>query len=155
CKSLEDYLVGFDITCAVLQTKETLERAAYELAIDAAAENVWYLEVRFAPQRHANDVLDNLAVLRAVDAGLARAESDTKGKIRTAIIVCAMRNYHESIGWYYRRVRDVYRYSSAEELASHCSLEVARVAVEAKREGLTRVVGFDLAGPEDGYPPGK
>src|SRR5207253_3788717 len=36
--SLEDYLKGFDITLSGLQTEEALYRAAYELAIDAAAE---------------------------------------------------------------------------------------------------------------------
>ena len=46
CKSLEDYLVAFDVTLSVLQTEESLYRSAYELAIDAAAENVRYLEVR-------------------------------------------------------------------------------------------------------------
>ena len=50
CKSLVEYLTVFDITCAVLQTHETLERAAYEMGIDAANEGVRYLEVRFAPR---------------------------------------------------------------------------------------------------------
>src|SRR5207302_5136213 len=37
--SLEEYLKGFDITLSVLQTEDALYRTAYELAIDAAAEN--------------------------------------------------------------------------------------------------------------------
>src|SRR3989442_1115681 len=37
--SLEEYLKGFDITLSVLQTEDSLYRAAYELASDAAAEN--------------------------------------------------------------------------------------------------------------------
>ena len=49
CASLTDYLKAFDITCAVLQTEEALERAAFELAEDAAAENVLHLEVRYDP----------------------------------------------------------------------------------------------------------
>ncbi len=32
CKSLEDYLVAFDVTLSVLQTEEALYRSAYELA---------------------------------------------------------------------------------------------------------------------------
>src|SRR5688572_13523566 len=43
CKDLEDYLKAFDITCSVLQTEEALERTAFELAEDAAKENVWHL----------------------------------------------------------------------------------------------------------------
>ncbi|HYR56505.1 MAG TPA: adenosine deaminase, partial [Myxococcaceae bacterium] len=52
CKSLEDYLVAFDITLSVLQTEEALYRVAYELALDAAEENVRYLEVRYSPALH-------------------------------------------------------------------------------------------------------
>ena len=37
-RSLEEYLRGFDIVNLVLQTKEGLYRAAYELAEDAANE---------------------------------------------------------------------------------------------------------------------
>src|SRR4030095_9191659 len=50
--SLVRYLEAFDITLAVLQTSEALYRAAYELAEDAARENVRYLEVRYSPMLH-------------------------------------------------------------------------------------------------------
>ncbi|HEY1587043.1 MAG TPA: adenosine deaminase, partial [Polyangia bacterium] len=49
CRSLDDYLKAFDITLSVLQTEESLYRAAYELAEDCARENVRYLEVRYSP----------------------------------------------------------------------------------------------------------
>ena len=153
CQSLEEYLLPFDIICGVLQTRETLARAAYELAMDAAAENVWYLEVRFAPQRHIHDQLPGVEVIKAVDAGLERAEQETGRKIQTAILVCAMRNYHESISNYHRKVRASFPTAVPRELGSACSLEAARVAVEAKRAGVERVVGFDLAGAEENYPP--
>lgn len=153
CQSLEDYLLAFDITCAVLQSPENLERAAYELAMDCYAENIWYLEVRFAPQRHIHEDFDGMEVLRAVDRGLARAEEETGGGITSTVIVCAMRHYAEEISHYHRSVRDVYRFSTAKELGSHCSLETARLAVEARRAGLERVVAFDLAGPEANFPP--
>ena len=142
CESLEDYLLAFDITCAVLQSPETLERAAYELAQDCARENIWYLEVRFAPQRHINDEMDGMAVMKAVNDGLERAERDTG--IKTGIIVCAMRHYAEEISFYHRKVRDVYPFSTAKELGSHCSLETARLAVMARKSGMNRVVAFDL-----------
>src|SRR5690349_84818 len=45
CDSLTDYLKAFDITLSVLQTEDSLYRAAYELACDAADENVQYLEI--------------------------------------------------------------------------------------------------------------
>ncbi|MGE0711524.1 MAG: adenosine deaminase [Planctomycetota bacterium] len=153
CSSLEEYLLPFDVICGVLQTPETLERAAYELAIDCLAENVWYLEVRFAPQRHIHPDLPGVEVLRAVDRGLARAEAETNKRVRAGILVCAMRNYHESISHYHRSVRALFPYASERELGSLCSLAAARLAVDAKRHGVTRVVGFDLAGAEANYPP--
>jgi adenosine deaminase len=153
CESLEDYLLAFDITCGVLQNAENLERAAYELAIDCYAENIWYLEVRFAPQRHIHDHLNGMEVMKAVDRGLDRAEKETKGGIKSRIIVCAMRHYAEGISYYHRKVREVYPYSTAKELASHCSLETARLAVQARKAGLYRIVAFDLAGPEANFPP--
>ena len=153
CQSLEEYLLPFDIICGVLQTRETLARAAYELALDCAAENVWYLEVRFAPQRHIHAELSGVEVLKAVDEGLARAEAETNGRIKSAILVCAMRNYHESISDFHRKVRASFPYATQRELGGLCSLAAARLAVEAKRAGAERVVGFDLAGAEAHFPP--
>lgn len=153
CQSLEEYLLPFDIICGVLQTREALARAAYELAMDCAAENVWYLEVRFAPQRHIHAELSGIEVIRAVDEGLKRAEQETQGRILTGILICAMRNYHESISDYHRRVRSTFPYATSRELGSLCSLAAARLAVEAKRAGIERVVGFDLAGAEANFPP--
>src|ERR671939_673759 len=46
CGSLVEYLKAFDVTLRVLQTADALTRAAYELAEDAAKENVRYMEVR-------------------------------------------------------------------------------------------------------------
>src|SRR5271154_2882867 len=43
CGSLVEYLKAFDVTLRVLQTEEALTRVAYELAEDAARENVRYM----------------------------------------------------------------------------------------------------------------
>src|SRR6266850_2476902 len=51
-KNLPEYLKGFEFTVACLQDAESLERAAYELCLDCRSENVFYIEVRFAPQLH-------------------------------------------------------------------------------------------------------
>src|SRR3990172_1235606 len=48
-RDLVEYLDRFRITLGVMQTEAALERIAYELAEDAARENVRYLEVRFCP----------------------------------------------------------------------------------------------------------
>ncbi len=49
CGSLVEYLKAFDVTLRVMQTEDSLSRIAYELAEDAARENVRYMEVRYAP----------------------------------------------------------------------------------------------------------
>lgn len=50
CENLLDYLEAFDYIRLLLQTKEALMLAAYDVAKQAALENVVYIEVRFAPE---------------------------------------------------------------------------------------------------------
>ena len=50
CENLLDYLEAFDYIRPLLQTKEALTLAAYDVAKQAALENVVYIEVRFAPE---------------------------------------------------------------------------------------------------------
>lgn len=122
--SLEEYLDRFAVTLALMQDAEALERIAYELAADHAAENVRYLEVRFCPALCTGRGLAASGVLDAVLAGLARAESDFE--IRTAVIVCALRS-----------------------LSPTASREMAELAISFGGRG---VCAFDLAGAEAGYP---
>ncbi len=124
CKSLEDYLTAFDVTLAVLQTEEALYRAAYELAIDCAAENVRYLEVRYAPVLHTREGLKSTTIIDAVLLGLRDARRETG--IRSNVIVCGMRHTDPQT-----------------------SVRLAELAVAYKGKG---VVGFDLAGAEEGHP---
>ena len=63
---LPEYLQGFAYTCAVMQTAESLERIAFELAEDNLAEGVRYIEVRYAPQLHINERLNMEEVVTAV-----------------------------------------------------------------------------------------
>ncbi len=120
CDDLVDYLRAFDITCKVLQTEASLERAAFELAEDAAAENVKYIEVRYAPVLHTVEGLRLDQVVQAVLDGLKRAERTYD--IMTGLIICGIRNMDPEI-----------------------SLRMAEVAIAFKNRG---VVGFDLAGAE-------
>src|ERR1051326_1346398 len=48
-RNLEDYLKRFDITVALLQTPEAVERVAYEMVEDAAKDRLRYLEGRYCP----------------------------------------------------------------------------------------------------------
>jgi adenosine deaminase len=124
CASLEDYLVAFDVTLAVLQTEEALYRAAYELAMDCAAENVRYLEVRYAPVLHTRRGLKPTTILEAVLDGLRHAKREAG--IKSNVIVCGIRH-----------------------MDPQTSVRLAELAVAYKGKG---VVGYDLAGAEEGHP---
>jgi adenosine deaminase len=85
CPSQAAYIAYFDDPIAVLQTAPALERAALELGIDSAVENIDYLEVRWAPRLHTRNGLSISEVITAVLAGLAAAP------LQAVAIVCAMR----------------------------------------------------------------
>jgi adenosine deaminase len=87
CPSQAAYIAYFDDAIAVLQTAASLERAALELGVDSAAENIDYLEVRWAPRLHLRSGLTVHEVIGAVLAGLAAAP------LRAVAIVCAMRQH--------------------------------------------------------------
>lgn len=122
--SLVEYLKAFDVTLRVMQTEEALYRIAYELAEDAARENVWYMEVRYAPMLHTSNGLPLVVVVEAVLEGLREAQKDYG--IRSNVIVCGIRN-----------------------ISAQSSLEMAELAVAYKNRG---VVAFDLAGAEYDHP---
>ncbi len=122
--SLDEYLRGFAITLKVLQTREGLYRAAYELAEDASKENIEYMEVRFSPILHTQDGLTLTAIMEAVLAGLRDARTDFG--VHSGVIVCGIRNMSPTV-----------------------SLRLAELSVAFKNRG---VVGFDLAGSEYNYP---
>ena len=123
-KSLEDYLERFEVTVSVMQNAEAIERIAYELGADAAADGVRYIEVRNAPILNSRGKLSMAQALESQIRGLERAERD-HGIIARSI-VCSLR-----------------------QLPPETSLELAQLAVEYKGHG---VVAFDIAGGEYGYP---
>jgi adenosine deaminase len=87
CPSQAEYIKYFDDAIAVMQTEEALERIAYELCLDSAAENIDYLEVRWAPRLHQRIGLTDEQAIEAVLRGL-RA-----GPIKAVGIVIAMRQH--------------------------------------------------------------
>src|SRR6267143_1561431 len=70
CPSQAEYIKYFDDAIAVMQTEEALERIAYELCVDSAAENIDYLEVRWAPRLHLREGLTVEDLIVAVCRGL-------------------------------------------------------------------------------------
>ncbi|MFI5282316.1 MAG: adenosine deaminase [Candidatus Dormibacterales bacterium] len=87
CPSQAAYIGYFDDAIAVMQTEAALERITYELCADSAADNIDYLEVRWAPRLHLRDGLTVQQVIEAVLRGLKA------GPITAVAIVCAMRNH--------------------------------------------------------------
>lgn len=121
--SLERYLAAFEHTVGVMQTTAALERVAEEAIEDLAVDGVVYAEIRFAPKLCTRGGLTGDDVLEAVLRGLDRG--GRRHGVVWRVIVDAMRNDPES-------------------------LPEAELAVRWAERG---VVGFDLAGPERGYPP--
>src|ERR687895_369492 len=125
-KDLEEYLRRFDVTIALLQTPEAVERVAYEMVEDGAKDNVRYLEVRYCPHlsRAGGMTLDE--VIEAELRGFERGEKDFGVICR--IINCSLRHYDPAL-----------------------SVEIAAHSVRFRERG---VVAFDLAGGEAGRPAG-
>jgi len=127
-KSLELYLETFAHTVGVLQERDAIVRVAAECAEDLAADGVVYAEVRYAPELSTERgmTLDEVteANLEGFRIGMDRAAA-AGTPIVMKMLVTAMRQAARSV-------------------------EVAECAVRWRDAG---VVGFDVAGPEKGYPP--
>lgn len=125
--SLERYLKNFDYTIAVMQSYENLVRVARECVIDLAADGITYAEVRGAPELFTREGLSIAQVIEATLDGLSEGMQDAKSngqEIAAYFIPCAMRHTNRS-------------------------MEVAQVLLGYRDRG---VVGFDIAGPESGFP---
>lgn len=126
--SLVRYLEGFAHTCGVMQDEAALVRVAAEAVEDLAADGVVYAEVRYAPELFLEKGLSLEQIVEAVQEGFRAGEARvaaTGRKIRVGTLLCAMR---QNEGW----------------------LRIAELAVRYRDLG---VVGFDIAGPEAGFPP--
>jgi adenosine deaminase len=127
-RDILQYLATFEHTLAVMQTERAIERVAYEAVIDLARDGVVYAEVRFAPELCTTMPLE--AVIETVTAGFRRGEQDAAADGRPIVvnaIVCAMRTENRA-------------------------LEVVRAMQRVHRRD-PKVVAFDLAGAETGFPP--
>lgn len=126
--SLERFLETFVHTTAVMQTEDGLRRVAREAVLDLAADGVVYGELRYAPEQHLLAGLGLQDVVDAVQDGLDEGVSlaEEQGSfVRIGTILTAMRNADRGE-------------------------EIARLALANRDVG---VVGFDIAGPEAGFPP--
>lgn len=123
--SLERYLEGFGLTVAAMGDVQALEQVAFEAAEDARAEGCVLAEFRMAPLLlQAHGVAPDDAVA-AMLAGLSRSA------LPCGLIVCGMR--HEA----------------PERVALAADLALRHRVGPERSVG---VIGFDLAGPEHGWP---
>lgn len=124
--SLERYLETFDHTVAVMQTAPALTRIARECVEDLAADGVVYAEVRWAPEQHLDHGLSLEEAVAAVQQGFDEGMADpVNGGVVVRQLLTAMRQAARST-------------------------EIAALAVAWRDRG---VAGFDIAGPEKGFPP--
>ncbi|WP_017558770.1 adenosine deaminase [Nocardiopsis baichengensis] len=126
--SLERYLETFSHTVGVMQTRPALVRVAAEAAEDLAADGVVYAEVRYAPELFQERGLGLDEIVEAVQEGFAEGERRAAAaghRIMVRTLLCAMRQNARAT-------------------------EIAELAVRHRDAG---VAGFDIAGPEAGFPP--
>lgn len=131
---LPTYLTTFDHTTVVMQTKAALVRITREAVEDLAADNVVYAELRYAPEQHQQQGLSLQEVVEATVQGVKegeRAVSEQGKRIHVRLILCAMRQ--------------------ADRATEIAQLTVDNYGEKSPGEGY--VVGFDIAGAEDGFPP--
>jgi adenosine deaminase len=122
------YLETFDHTIAVMQRRADIIRVARECALDLARDGVVYAEVRGAPELFTGQGLSMSDVVEATIEGyeIGMKEAAAEGhSIVVRSLLCGMRQNKNS-------------------------QEVAELVVKYRDKG---VVGFDIAGPEDGFPP--
>lgn len=133
--SLVEYLKTFDLTCAVMQTREGLIRVARESVLDLAADGVFYGELRWAPEQHLTRGLSLDEVVECVQEGIEQGAQDAAAlgqEIDARQLITAMRHADRS-------------------------LEIAELALRHRDRGVATggVVGFDIAGAEAGFPASK
>jgi adenosine deaminase len=129
-RDILQYLDMFQHTVAVMQTETNLARVARECVEDLAADGVVYAEVRFAPELHTANGLTLEQVVEAVSDGFRAGERDARARgtdITVNAILCAMRTERRSV-------------------------EIVEL-LERMRRNDPRLVAFDLAGAETGFPP--
>lgn len=126
--SLTEYLKAFDVTIGVMQTADALTRVAREFVEDLHADGTLYGEIRWAPEQHTRRGLSLDQAVDAVQHGIDQAVAHIAaegGFLRAGQLLTSMRHNPGR------------------------AAEIAELAVRHRDAG---VVGFDIAGPEAGFP---
>lgn len=126
-KSREERMTRFEFPIAIMQTREDLAASIYHLIATLAEKEVYYAEIRFAPQQHMKEGLTQKEVVEAVLSGMEQAKKEFT-EIEVGLINCMMHKGENAfVNW--------------EE-----NVETIHVTKEFLGKG---VVGLDLAGYEN------
>jgi adenosine deaminase len=128
--SLDRYLETFDQTLAVMQTAPNLRRVAKEFVEDLAADGVIYGETRWAPEQHLRAGLTEAEAVEAVRDGLAEG-----------MTACRKRGHEIEVLQLLTAMRQ-----------GEPTRDIAELTLRYRHDS---VAGFDIAGPEKGYPPSR
>ena len=124
CPDLADYIKRAVSAIELMQTKENLRLVVFDLFEQLQQDQVIYAELRFAPLEHLSLGLTAEEVVSVVNQ--ATIEAIGKTGVEAGIILCTLRHYSENK-----------------------SLKTAELVEKFKG---TKVVGFDIASDEAGYP---
>jgi adenosine deaminase len=124
CTDLADYISRAVKGFQLMQTREQLRLVTLDLFDQLKRDNVIYAEIRFAPLLHTAGGLRPDEVVQAVNDAVG--EGIVATGVEAGVILCTLRHYTE---------------------------EQSRETVNlVERFAGTRIVGFDIAGDEAGYP---
>jgi adenosine deaminase len=124
CTDLVDYISRAVKGYQLMQTKEQLRLVTLDLFNQLKADNMIYAEIRFAPLLHIAKGLTPAEVVETVNKATEEGIQLTGVEVR--IILCTLRHYSEAQ-----------------------SMETVQLV---KQFAGTKVVAFDIAGDEAGYP---
>ena len=124
CIDLADFLKRAVKGYELMQTKEQLHLVTLDLMDQLKADNVIYAEIRFAPLLHISKGLTPVEVVQTVNDAVIIGINNTGVEAR--LILCTLRHYYEEQ-----------------------SMETVKLVEQFKG---SKVVGFDIAGDEAGYP---
>jgi adenosine deaminase len=128
-KHLDDFLESYYKVAWCVKTPEHFKKSAYQICMDAADENVKYLEIRTSCVGKEGNPDE---ILQAVTDGITQANKELakKGYQQEAKIIVLAQRHHSPIE----------------------SFQHALIAAEWARKPGSLVVGFDVAGSEFNYP---
>lgn len=125
CADLAEYIRVVNNSVELMQSKENLRLVTFDLVDQLKKENVIYAEIRFAPLLHIDGGLSPKEVVDTVDDALDEAAADAG--MEAGLILCTLRHF----------IREQ-------------SMQTIKLAESAIGKG--KVIGFDLAADEAGFP---